>query len=86
MAKRKPCRVREFCQGGALLQAARDIFRNFPTSKIPDYLRRRYTYMTDEEAQQIVALAQRSVLAGILLQVLPQGERLAPGWIPKLPE
>jgi hypothetical protein len=86
MAKRKPCRVREFCQGGALLQAARDIFRGFPTSKIPEYLRKRYTYMTDDEAHEIVALAQRAVNAGRLLQVLPNAQSLAPGWIPRLPE
>lgn len=86
MPHKKPCRVRQYCQNGALLQAIRDIRHNFPLSKIPKYLQKRFTYMTDAEAAEVIKLAQQAINAGRVLQFLPDGERLSPGWIPRLPE
>lgn len=42
--------------------------------------------MTDDEARQILELAQRAVNASKVLKFLPPDERLSPGWIPRLPE
>lgn len=86
MPHKKPCRVRQYCQNGALLQAIRDIRHNFPLSKITGYLQKRFTYMTDDEARQIIEIAQRAINAGRVLQFIPPDQRLSPGWIPRLPE
>lgn len=86
MASRKPCRVRQYCQQGSLLQAIRDITHKVPLARIPGLLQKRFTYMTIDEAWQIIELAQRAINAGRVLQFLPPDERLSPGWIPRLPE
>lgn len=86
MEKRKPCRVRQYCQQGSLLQAIRDIAHNVPLERLPKLLQARFTYMTDDEARHIIELAQRAVNAGRVLQFLPPDQRLSPGWIPRLPE
>lgn len=85
MPARKGPTVRDICRWGGLFQAVRDIKRGYSDEAIIGYIRRNLKCGTDAQLKQIVALAHKGIIAGLLLSLLERDKPLDPALIPRLP-
>ncbi len=81
----KGCDLRSACMAGALFQAVRDLARGLPDWRISELIRNNFKTMTKEQADEVVALAWKGLIAGGRMQRLREDESLPPGAIPRLP-
>lgn len=77
--------VRDLCRWGALFQAVRDIKRGYSDQDVIGFIRRRWRCGTDQELQQIVDLAHKGIIAGLMLSLQDPQKPLDQGFIPQLP-